>query len=107
MISGLTGYERRLALSKDFENPKWRPLHEGAGYNAKARRTKKMTAKTYWFKRNRDKDEADGASPAKKRKKGHSQKINQTQKPTSRQNNLKAGRGMVRATGRAKVEMHD
>ena len=28
IISGLTGYERRLALSRDKENPKWRPLHE-------------------------------------------------------------------------------
>ena len=40
IISGLTRYER-LALSRDLTNPKWRPLHEGAGYNAKARRIKK------------------------------------------------------------------
>ena len=29
-ISGLTGYERRLALSRNKESSKWRPLHEGA-----------------------------------------------------------------------------
>ena len=68
IISGLTGYERRLALSMDKENPKWRPLHEGAGYNAKARRIKKMTAKTSWFKRSRDKEEEEGGSPSKRRK---------------------------------------
>ena len=107
IISGLTGYERRLALSKDLENPKWRPLHEGAGYNAKARRTKKMTAKTNWFKRSRDNDEADGVSPAKKRKKDHPQRVNQTKKPNSRNSNLKSGGRVSRTTGTARMELHD
>ena len=68
IVSGLSGYERRLALSKDVENSKWRPLHEGAGYNAKARRIKKMTSKTSWYKRSRDQEEVGGTSPPKRRK---------------------------------------
>ena len=103
----MTGYERRLALSKDLENPKWRPLHEGAGYNAKARRTKKMTAKTNWFKRSRDNDEADGVSPAKKRKKDHPQRVSQSKKPNSRNSNLKSGGRISRTTGTLKMELHD
>ena len=45
IMSGLTGHERRLVLSLNRDNPKWRRLREGAGYNSQARRHKKMTAK--------------------------------------------------------------
>ena len=45
IMSGLTGHERRLALSLNRDNQKWRRLREGAGYNSQARRHKKMTAK--------------------------------------------------------------
>jgi hypothetical protein len=44
-VGGLTGYERRLLLSKDKKNPKWRPLHEGAHFDAGMRRKKKILAK--------------------------------------------------------------
>ena len=104
IVSGFTGYERRLALSKDVENSKWRPLHEGAGYNAKARRIKKVTSKTSWFKRSRDQDEVGGTGPPKRRKKESQQEGTQASKPPSRMNHLKAGRRM---TVQAEGEMHE
>ena len=51
IVAGLVGYERRLALSKDKTNCKWRPLHEGARFNATGRRNKKLLAKNNWYKR--------------------------------------------------------
>ena len=39
IVGGLTGYERRLNLSKDINNSRWKPLHESACFNA----TKKGT----------------------------------------------------------------
>ena len=53
IVGGLTRYERRLALSLDKDNPKWRPLHEGASFNAGPRRIKKMLSKNNWFKKNK------------------------------------------------------
>jgi hypothetical protein len=28
LVGGLTGYERKLSLSKDRKNPKWKPPHQ-------------------------------------------------------------------------------
>ena len=50
IIGGLKGYERLLSLSKDIDNPRWKPLHMAANWNSKNRRTTKMLAKTNWFK---------------------------------------------------------
>jgi hypothetical protein len=38
IIAGLKGYERLLSLSKDLNNPRWKPLHSSAGWNSKNRR---------------------------------------------------------------------
>ena len=65
VIGGLTGYERRLQLSKNKTNPKWRPLHEGAHFNVVGRRKKKMLAKSEWFKKKRENDDLV-ESPGKK-----------------------------------------
>ena len=59
IVGGLTRYERRLALSLDVNNPKWRPLHEGANFNAGSRRTKKMLAKNNWFKKKKDDEDRE------------------------------------------------
>ena len=68
IMGGLTGYERKLALSLDINNPKWKPLHQGAKYNTTGRRTKKMLAKTNWFKKRKaeDEDVDPQASPPKR-----------------------------------------
>ena len=79
MVGGLVRYERRLVQSRQNPEGGWRPLHEGAKYNARNRRVKKMLAKTNWYKRKRDqgqdqKDsrrisvEEEGSSRKKRRK---------------------------------------
>ena len=45
VIGGLKGYERLLSLSKDFNNPRWKPLHVASNWNLKNRRTEKMVVK--------------------------------------------------------------
>ena len=55
MVGGLTGYERKLGLSKKTDHPKWKPLHQGAKFNAEGRKRKKMLAKVYWLKKRKRK----------------------------------------------------
>ena len=43
-----------LSLSKDVKNPKWKPLHMPASWNARNRRVAKMSAKTTWYKGKRE-----------------------------------------------------
>ena len=50
IVGGLKGYERLLSLSKDVKNPRWKPLHMPASWNARNRRVAKMSAKTSWYK---------------------------------------------------------
>ena len=50
IIGGLKGYERLLSLSRDLSNPRWKPLHMTAGWNAKNRRVAKQLAKGSWYK---------------------------------------------------------
>ena len=45
IVGGLTGYERKLSLSKDSNNPKWKPLHQPASFNIQARRRTKLLGK--------------------------------------------------------------
>ena len=68
IIGGLTGYERKLALSLDKDNPKWKPLHPGAKFDQAGRRKRKMMAKTNWFNKEKDKEEPKLESPSKKRR---------------------------------------
>ena len=46
LISGMKGFKRRVARAKE----KNMPLHRSAGQSAAARRTKKLLAKTNWFR---------------------------------------------------------
>ena len=66
IVGGLVGYERRLALSRDTTNLKWRPLHEGAKFNATGRRNKKLMARNNWYKRKAE--DSSLTSPDKRRK---------------------------------------
>ena len=66
IVGGLTGYERRLKLSLDKNNSKWRPLHEGALFNAGQRRKTKILAKNSWFKKRKPEDDYQTGSPSKK-----------------------------------------
>ena len=50
VIGGLKGYIRLLSLSRDVKNPKWKPLHMTAGWNARNRRIAKQRSKTSWYK---------------------------------------------------------
>ena len=67
MLGGLTGYERKLGLSKKTDHPKWKPLHQGAKFNAEGRKRKKMLAKVNWFKKRKSSEE-EGESPAKRKR---------------------------------------
>ena len=49
IVGGLKGYERLLSLSKDVENPRWKPLHVSGKWNAKNRRMAKLKTKNSWF----------------------------------------------------------
>ena len=57
LVGGLTGYERKLALSRDTKNPKWKPLYQPASFNAQARRRTKLLGKSNWFERGREEDQ--------------------------------------------------
>ena len=46
IIGGLKGYERLLSLSKYIGNPRWKPLHLAASWNAKNRSNAKKLSKT-------------------------------------------------------------
>ena len=46
LISGIKGYKRRVARAIENKTP----LHRSAGQSASSRRTKKLLAKTNWFK---------------------------------------------------------
>ena len=50
IIGGLKGYERLLSLSRDKENPRWKPLHVSGKFNSKNRRMAKLKTKNNWFK---------------------------------------------------------
>ena len=50
IIGGLNGYERLLSLSKDLNNPRWKPLHLSAGWNFKNRRVAKLRTKNNWYR---------------------------------------------------------
>ena len=50
IVGGLKGYERLLSLSKDLNNPKWKPLHMAASWNSRNRRIAKQRSKTNWYK---------------------------------------------------------
>ena len=42
IVRGLKWYERKLSISKDINNPKWKPIHLAASWNSKNRRTTKV-----------------------------------------------------------------
>ena len=50
IIGGLKGYERLLSLSRDPENPRWKPLHVSGKWNSRNRRMAKLRARDNWFK---------------------------------------------------------
>ena len=60
IVGGLKGYERLLSLSLDTKNPRWKPLHLSAGWNARNRRIAKLRSKTSWYK---GKQEVDPPAP--------------------------------------------
>jgi hypothetical protein len=72
IVAGLKGYERKLKLSRDLTNPRWKPLHVPTSFNATARRHQKLLAKGNWFKKRKSsEDEEDqpeqSSSPAERR----------------------------------------
>ena len=83
VTGGLTCYEKRVAISKDKESLKYRPLHESAAGTAGKRMKKKLLGKSNWFKgKKRPLEEKDdrgqveksgGGSPRKKMKPGAEQ----------------------------------
>ena len=69
IVGGLTGYERRVTLSKDKTHKKWRPLHESATSTQGRRAKKKLLGKTSWFKgKKKDRGNDDENSVDKKHK---------------------------------------
>ena len=55
LVSGIKGYKRRVARSVANNIP----LHMSAGQSAAARRTKKLLAKSNWFRQTSD-DQTEG-----------------------------------------------
>ena len=92
IMGGLTGYERKLALSLDRTNPKWKPLHQGAKFNSTGRKIKKTLAKTNWFKKRKamEDDEETPVSPASPSKKSR-QDSDQVQDMTGERNKNQEG----------------
>ena len=41
---------RLLSLSKDLNNPRWKPLHMARGWNSRNRRLAKQRSKNNWYK---------------------------------------------------------
>jgi hypothetical protein len=62
LIGGLKGYERLLSLSRDTKNPRWKPLHMPARWNARNRRIAKMKAKNNWYKGRNEVEPPTGSS---------------------------------------------
>ena len=83
IVGGLTGYERKVILSKDKSNPKWKPLHQGAKFDASGRRKRKLLAKKNWFKKRKEDDDppAEDRSPAKRRKQSTEEENQDDQSP--------------------------
>ena len=50
ITGGLKRYERMLSLSRDGNNPRWKPLHMAAGWNSRNRRVAKQRSKSSWYK---------------------------------------------------------
>ena len=50
-------------LSKDIGNPRWKPLHLAASWNAKSRRNAKKLSKTNWYKGKSEVDLSAAAPP--------------------------------------------
>ena len=72
IVAGLKGYEKKLKLSRDLANPRWKPLHVPASFYATARRHQKLLAKGNWFKKRKspedDEDQPEQSSSPAKRK---------------------------------------
>ena len=73
IVGGLKVYERLLSLSKDVHNPKWKPLHMPASWNARNGRMVKMSANTTWYKGKRDVDPPTTSSQVEDEDKSSSQ----------------------------------
>ena len=61
--------ERLLSLSKDVNNPKWKPLNMSAGLNSRNRRVAKQRTKNNWYK---GKTEVEPPTPPEMKAKGFS-----------------------------------
>ena len=107
IVGGLKGYERLLSLSRDVKNPKWKPLHMPAKWNARNRRIAKMGAKTNWYKGKKEveppaatnKDDESVSSP----KEDLSQR-KQSQKAGRKGKRRGKNRGTVTLGGLKKIE---
>ena len=53
IVSGLKGFKRRVTRCKDMGLP----LHRSAGQSAQSRRTKKLLARSSWFRKEQDDDD--------------------------------------------------
>ena len=92
IVGGLTGYERRLHLSKDTTNSRWRPLHESACFNATKRRNKKLMAKSNWFNRKADDDDdSELTSSESSSRKSPAKRMRQDQEVRSQHINVDIG----------------
>ena len=93
IVGGLKGYERLLSLSKDLNNPKWKPLHMAASWNSRNRRIAKQRSKTNWYK---GKEEVEPPTTSSTGGGGDhpSQKADKVpRKTTPEKSSLKAGKG--------------
>ena len=59
LVGGIKGFQRRVARSKE----RGEPLHRSSKQSAKSRRTKKLLAKTQWFRKDEESSQRYEASP--------------------------------------------
>ena len=105
LVGGLKGYERLLSLSRDTKNPRWKPLHMPARWNARNRRIAKMKAKNNWYK---GKDEVEPPTRSSQVEADHTEETCQEAGKVKEKAGSKKKRGISKGTitlgGLKKVE---
>ena len=95
LVGGLKGYERLLSLSRDTKNPRWKPLHMPARWNARNRRIAKMKAKNNWYK---GKDEVEPPTRSSQVEADHTEETCQEAGKVKEKASSKKKRGMNKGT---------
>ena len=95
LIGGLKGYERLLSLSLDTKNPKWKPLHMSATWNARNRRMAKQRSRTSWYKGKEEVEPPPNPSSQEEGQSSQSSQSSQEEASRSQPNLQEADHGLT------------